>query len=313
MSFTQESQWVLTLVVNDDAVLLENSQEFIIDFLKENQFELMKKNYLDKEKKNALDLYFTNYNSKSCQQIYLNLKKLLEDKKIDICLQPFESILRKKKLILADMDSTMIANETLNDLGMLAGIGEEVAKITKLGIEGEIDFKTSLKMRVALLKGLEGEKFFKKVISQIKINQGAKTFVQTVKANHTKTILVSGGFSPIADWVKEKIGFDDLICNRFEISNGFLTGKLVNDYILPETKLEVLEKVLKAKGMVFDFSMVVGDGANDIPVLKATAMGVAYRAVEKVKEEIIHQINHTSLTTLLYYQGYYEEEFIHHD
>lgn len=242
--------------------------------------------------------------------IWQDLNKLLTPYKVDYTIQEVTPATRRKKVFCSDMDSTIIENETLDDFARLAGIADEVEKITKLGMEGKIDFEESLSRRLALLKGVNATDFLNKTISLIKINPGADTVLATLQKNGVTTMLVSGGFHPMATVVQEQLGFDLLYCNTFDMDGHQLTGKLNGKPVTGEKKLEYFKNTLTTKGLLFENGCALGDGANDLPMIRTAGLGVAYKAKPVVKQSVCAAIEHTDLTTLLYFQGYHAEEFV---
>ena len=226
---------------------------------------------------------------------------------IDIIAQKTAN--RRKKLLVADMDSTMIMGETLDELAEFAGYKDEVAAITSLAMNGELRFVDALKQRLKLLEGLSLDNL-KKTMAGVELTPGGKALVQTMKVNGAVTMLISGGFTYFTDRVRDLIGFDRAKGNNFEISNTKLTGQVLEPIIDKDAKLAILKSFAAEHGIAEIDTMAAGDGANDLPMLMAAGIGVAYHAKPAVTKLARVCINHGDLTALLYIQGYRAEEFV---
>jgi phosphoserine phosphatase len=219
----------------------------------------------------------------------------------DYVLQPMKT--REKKLLIADMDSTMIAQECIDELADLVGKKKEVAAITERAMNGELDFKAALRERVALLKGLTQAQLGTVYRERITLTPGARTLVQTMKARGAYTMLVSGGFKFFTSRVGEAIGFDANEANKLEAKNGILTGKVIEPILDKESKRDSLHRAAKEKGLSLVHTLAIGDGANDLPMIKDAGLGVAYHAKPIVRADAAAQINFNDLSALLYVQG----------
>lgn len=218
---------------------------------------------------------------------------------------------RRKRLLVADMESTIIENEMLDDLATTAGIGEAVADITHRAMNGELDFRDALRERVALLAGLPVEQM-EEAAGRIRIMPGAATLVATMKANGAYTALVSGGFLFFTGLVRAWVGFDHHEGNDLEIAAGALTGEVREPVLNRDSKVEALRRIAAERGLSHLDAIAVGDGANDVPMLLAAGMGVAYRAKPVVAAAADLCVDHGDLTALLYLQGYRQSEFASH-
>lgn len=227
---------------------------------------------------------------------------------IDINILPDEGPRRRKRLLLADMDSTIIQQECLDEIAVLAGLGDEIAGITRQAMHGELDFDESLKTRVALLKGLGAETIEMVLGRRISEMAGARTLVDTMKEHGSFCVLVSGGFTIIADRVADALGFDDVRANVLEISDGVLTGRVLEPILGQEGKLDALELFADQLDLSLEDTLAVGDGANDLAMICAAGLGVAFRAKPVVAQAAQASIRHSDLRALLFLQGYTADE-----
>ncbi len=220
---------------------------------------------------------------------------------IDVIVQPAAS--REKKLLVADMDSTMITIECIDELADYAGIKAQIAEVTERAMRGELDFAEALKARVALLKGLDEAMIDICRTERVKLTPGAKTLIQTMGKRDAHTVLVSGGFTRFADPVGAEIGFDKVVANVLDIADGKLTGTVVEPIVDSARKQRELEEATAALNLAPDLSVAIGDGANDIPMIKAASLGVAFHAKEKTRAAADAEIRYGDLSVLLYAQG----------
>jgi len=216
---------------------------------------------------------------------------------------------RRKKLLVADMDSTIIGCECLDEVARIAGHGPRVAAITERAMRGEVDFAAALRERVALLKGLPVEVLARVYAERVRLNAGARALVATMRANGAKTVLVSGGFTYFTERVMADAGFDSQHANRLLDREKRLTGEVAEPILGREAKLQTLERAVAANGLHFDDALAVGDGANDTDMIRRAGLGVAYHAKPIVMEAADAAIVHGDLTALLYLQGYRADEF----
>ncbi len=211
---------------------------------------------------------------------------------------------RARTLIVADMDSTMITIECIDELADYAGIKPQIAEVTERAMRGELDFESALRSRVALLEGLPEAVIAQCLAERVVIMPGAKELVRTIRAHGGHAVLVSGGFTRFADPVAKEIGFDRAIANVLGIKDGMLTGAVEGEIVGAATKKHVLEQTRVAKGLALEDSLAVGDGANDIPMIEAAGLGVAYHAKPKTAAAAPARIDHGDLTAILYAMGY---------
>lgn len=235
-------------------------------------------------------------------------REVLGSVAVDVVLVPKAN--RRKKLLIADMDSTMINQECIDELADALEIKAEVAAITARAMNGEIDFEQALKTRVALLRGLDKKRIAEVRREQITLAPGGRTLVHTMKAYGAFTSLVSGGFTFFADYFAERIGFDEAVANVLEFDGDSLTGTVALPIVDSSTKLKRLRTLASQQRITPAEVLAVGDGANDLPMLQAAGMGVALHAKPQVAAEAQYRITHGDLTALLYLQGFEDEEFV---
>jgi phosphoserine phosphatase len=216
---------------------------------------------------------------------------------------------RRKKLLIADMDSTMIHQECIDELGVVAGVGDFIKDITARAMRGELDFEGALQERVGLLKGLDESVIAKVIRERISFMDGGRVLLSTMKTHGAYAALVSGGFTAFTTHVAQVLGFDENRANTLLIENGKLTGEVALPILGKDAKVESLNRICTARGFSPQEVLAVGDGANDIPMLLEAGMGVALHAKPKVQEQAPYVINHGDLTALLYLQGYAKSEF----
>jgi phosphoserine phosphatase len=231
----------------------------------------------------------------------------LEALPVDVVVQP--SLGRAKKLLVADMDSTMITVECIDELADYAGLKDRIAAVTEAAMRGELDFAEALDARVALLKDLEASAIERCRAERVRIMPGAKALVRTMKAHGARTVLVSGGFTVFAEPVAAEIGFDVAMANRLGIAGDRLDGSVDRPIVDASTKLATIEAERVHLGLEVAETLAVGDGANDIPMIQAAGLGVAYRAKPRTAAAASARIEHGDLTTLLWAQGYARKDW----
>ncbi|MCJ8157554.1 phosphoserine phosphatase SerB [Sphingomonas sp. LaA6.9] len=250
----------------------------------------------------ALDLRFTG----DLETARTALKPLQGD--MDVIVQPEAG--REKKLLISDMDSTMITIECIDELADYAGLRAEISDVTERAMRGELDFEGALDARVALLKGLPAATLETCYRERVVLMPGARTLVGTMRARGARTVLVSGGFTNFADPVAADIGFDRAVSNTLGFQGDALDGTVARPIVGAEAKRATLIEEVERLGLSVAETLAVGDGANDIPMIEAAGLGVAYHAKEKAAAAADARIVHGDLTTLLYAQGIAREAWI---
>ncbi|MFN4172909.1 MAG: phosphoserine phosphatase SerB [Pseudorhodobacter sp.] len=231
----------------------------------------------------------------------------LQERGVDLVVQPAEG--RRKRLLIADMDSTMIRQECIDELADEAGVGPYVASITARAMNGELDFEAALRERVALLKGLPESVIEQVFENRITMMPGGAELIATMKAQGAHTALVSGGFTAFTERVAVKLGFDEHHANLLHITDGKLDGTVAEPILGRQAKVDALTRIAAGMAIAPRQAMAVGDGANDLGMLGLAGAGVALHAKPSVAAECNIRINHGDLTALLFIQGFAREEF----
>ncbi|MDB2675761.1 phosphoserine phosphatase SerB, partial [Amylibacter sp.] len=234
--------------------------------------------------------------------------KKLQKLKIDIVLQSIKN--RRKKILLADMDSTIIEQECIDELADEAGVGERVAEITKRAMNGELDFEEALVERVKLLKGLSSEIITSVLKTRITLMPGAVSLIKTMKTNGSYCALVSGGFTDFTDSISKILGFDENRANTLLHKNKKLSGEVQFPILGKQAKVDALIDISKKLNYSYDDVIAVGDGANDLGMLTKAGMGVALHAKPIVATQCKARLNFANLEGLLYLQGYSKQEIL---
>ena len=241
------------------------------------------------------------------QLVRRSLLELATTLNIDIAYQEDDMFRRNRRLVVFDMDSTLIEAEVIDELAKVAGVGDKVSAITESAMRGEIDFNQSFERRVALLKGLD-ENALELVAGQLKLTEGAETLMMTLKQLGYKTAILSGGFNYFGNKLREKLGFDYVYANELDIENGVVTGKVVGQVVDGNRKAELLKDIARRENVALEQVIAVGDGANDLPMLSIAGLGIAFRAKPLVKASARQSISNLGLDSILYLLGISDRE-----
>jgi len=221
---------------------------------------------------------------------------------IDVAFMRDNVFRHNKRLIVFDMDSTLIDAEVIDELAVEAGVADKVKAITARAMNGELNFDQSLRERVGLLKGLPRE-MLKKVHDRLPLNPGVEQFLRTVKGLGYRTAIVSGGFKIFAEELRVKLGMDYAFANELEFKDGKLTGNVTGQIVNAQQKAFILELLAQQESIHLEQVVAIGDGANDLPMLAKAGLGIAFHAKEKVRKEARHQLGHGPMTSILYFLG----------
>lgn len=230
-----------------------------------------------------------------------------QEQGLDLVVQPDGP--RRRRVLVADMDSTMIEQECVDELAAHAGVGERVAEITDRAMNGELDFAAALHERVALLQGLPESVIATVLEERVSFTPGGAVLVATMRAQGAYTALVSGGFTQFTQVVADRLGFQEHRANTLQARDGRLTGEVVPPVLGKEAKVAAMEQIVARLGLSTRDVVAVGDGANDLPMLQRAGTGLALHAKPVVATQVPVRVNHADLTAVLFLQGYTEQEF----
>ncbi len=228
--------------------------------------------------------------------------RIANERNMDIAFQRDSAFRRNRRLVVFDMDSTLIESEVIDELAREAGVGEQVAAITEQAMRGELDFDESFRQRVAQLKGLD-EAALERVRQRISLTEGAERLISTLKALGYRTAILSGGFTWFGRWLQERLGIDHVHANELEIEDGQVTGRVVGRIVNGARKAELVREIASKEGISLEQVIAVGDGANDLPMLGIAGLGIAFRAKPLVKETAEQSISTLGLDGILYLIG----------
>lgn len=237
-----------------------------------------------------------------------NQRQNFHEAGVDLVVVPGQA--KAKSLLLADMDCTMIEQECIDELAELAGVGDHVRAVTTRAMNGELDFEQALDERVALMAGHSAELISKVINDRITLKSGGRALLATMNAHGTHTVLISGGFTQFANHVAGTLGFDDHYANDLVVEDGHFTGEVTKPVVDRNTKYKTLMRYVQERSLDLQDTMAVGDGANDLGMLKAAGLGVALHAKPIVAQQCDARINHGDLTALLYLQGFRRDQFV---
>ncbi|MDO3383323.1 phosphoserine phosphatase SerB [Gilvimarinus algae] len=228
---------------------------------------------------------------------------------VDIAFQKDTVYRRNRRLVCFDMDSTLIEAEVIDELAKAAGVGQQVAEITELAMRGELDFNESFARRMALLKGLD-ERVLAEIAEHLPITEGAEKLIASLKKLGYKTAILSGGFQYFGEYLQKKLGIDYVYANTLDIVDGKVTGEVKGEVVNGERKAALLKMLAEREGITTEQTIAVGDGANDLPMLGAAGLGIAFRAKPLVKASAEQAISTLGLDAILYLMGFRERDQI---
>ena len=250
----------------------------------------------------AIDVAFSARSQTELEEISAKIRKSLSSEPVDIIIQP--TLHRRKSLFIADMDSTMIGQECIDELAAELRVKQKVAKITERAMRGELEFEAALRERVRLLEGLDAMVIPKVISEKITITPGARSLISTLRSQGVYTALVSGGFTLFTSRIGATIGFDEDRANTLMLHNGKLTGEVAEPILGREAKRATLVELREQFALQPEETLAIGDGANDLDMIQEAGLGVAFRAKPAVAAAADARIDHADLTALLYAQGY---------
>jgi phosphoserine phosphatase len=292
---------VLTLIVNPLNDKLSNTDvNIVVDLMKSHACDVAQPRWLAQEE--AVDIAF------SGEMLPAYIERLADSLNADFAIQEYAT--RAKKMLIADMDSTMITEECIDELADFAGLKDKVSAITEAAMRGELDFNAALSERVGLLKGMKTDVLEQCYRERINLMPGAMSLVKTMNANGALTALVSGGFTFFTSRIAARLGFALNHANVLNEENGALAGTVKLPICNSSTKLESLITLRDQHAFQSHEVLAVGDGANDIPMIEAAGLGIAYHAKPKARAAADVSINHSDLSALLFIQGYSRNDFI---
>jgi phosphoserine phosphatase len=240
-------------------------------------------------------------------EVRATLLALASELGVDIAFQRDDIYRRNRRLVVFDMDSTLIEAEVIDELAKEAGVGDQVSEITEAAMRGEIDFNESFKRRVALLEGLD-ESVLEGIAQRLKMTEGAEQLMSQLKRTGYKTAILSGGFTYFAKFLQKRLGFDYIHANELDIQDGKVTGKVVGTVVNGERKAELLREIAAKEGVSLEQTIAVGDGANDLPMLSIAGLGIAFRAKPLVRENAKQSISTLGLDGILYLIGFRDRD-----
>lgn len=301
------SSFVITCISHEDVLNLEKRAEIskkINAVLSSDGYEVESE---QQSSENAFDIYVENSNTISLKEFHLLLKEVIDSVKDADLIVQLNNKYRQKKLIVFDMDSTLIYQEVIELIAAYANVEDKVREITERAMNNELDFKQSLQERVKLLKGLKIDDLYDQIKSKLEITKGVPELCQALHNNGCKLAVLSGGFIPFAKFIKEQLNLDYAEANILETdSNGLLTGFTKGTVVDGQYKAETLLRLCKEFDIPVEASCMVGDGGNDLPAMNVAGFGVAWNAKPRVQELAPSKLNTKSMINLLHVFGYLE-------
>ncbi len=247
--------------------------------------------------------------SQDIDELKTEIIRISHEHKIDVSIVKNTIFRNNKRLVIFDMDSTLIQTEVIDEMAKVHGVGDEIKKITEQAMNGEIPFNESLERRLAKLRGLKTEDL-DKILDQLPITDGVQEFIAIVKALGLKVGVISGGFTYFANALKDKLGLDYAFANELEMEDGALTGKVLGDVVNAERKAFLIDFIAQQEGINIQQVVAIGDGANDIPMLKKAGMGIAFHAKDIVQKQAGQNVSFGSMSSILHFLGIDEEAFL---
>ena len=241
------------------------------------------------------------------EKLRTDFLNLTADLDADVAFQEDSIYRRNRRLVVFDMDSTLIEAEVIDLLAEAAGVGDQVAEITERAMQGELDFNESFRERLAMLRGLD-ESVLAGIARQLPLTEGAETLIRTLRSLGYRTAILSGGFTYFARYLQEKLGIDYIHANELEIVAGKVTGQVKGDIVNGERKAKLLKQIAAEEGISLNQVIAVGDGANDLPMLSVAGLGIAFRAKPMVKKSARQSISTLGLDSILYLLGFSEKD-----
>lgn len=238
----------------------------------------------------------------SLEDMRAEFLRIANERNVDIAFQKDDAFRRNRRLVVFDMDSTLIRSEVIDELALEAGVGDQVAAITERAMRGELDFDQSFRARVALLQGLE-ESALERVYARLQLTEGAERLVATLKTLGYRTAILSGGFTWFGERLQQRLGIDYVYANALEIEQGRVTGQVTGTIVNGQRKAELLKDIAQREGISLEQTVAVGDGANDLPMLGVAGLGIAFRAKPLVKRSAEQAISTLGLDGILYLIG----------
>lgn len=290
--------WALTLLANPVSIDLISS---IARLTAEAGFNIERIERLSHRSLSSLELLLSGPEENE-RNLQSSLVALRTQQSCDLALQRETLTRRNKRLIVMDMDSTLIQQEVIDEIAVALNVQDKVSAITARAMNGELDFDASLRERVRLLAGTPASTL-EKVLASIKLTPGAEELVRVLKRLGYRTAVISGGFIEVVEPIQKRLGLDYAFANRLEIKDGVLTGEVVGTIVNRQRKAELLESIAKLERIELDQVIAVGDGANDLDMLHRAGLGIAFNAKRTVQEQAAAAINQTSLTSILYLLG----------
>lgn len=268
--------YVITVLGRDRVGIVRDISRILLD----HGVDIKRTSLIARDKLISIE-FLVDIGDADCNQLKRDLKREAEAVSLDVVIQPYEK--REKRLIVFDMDSTLVDAEIIDEIARYAGVEEDVRRITERAMRGEMEFKEALKERVKLLRGLPVE-VLERIYRNVKLTEGAKELVQALKKNGYKVAVVSGGFSYFTERLKEELGLDYAFGNELEIKDGKLTGKIKGRIIDAEEKAKIIEEIAKKEGISKENVVAVGDGANDRIMIENAGLGIAFNAKDALKD-----------------------------